>query len=51
MHVVEAFGLLLGETDLLDGDNLESCPLDLGEYSRRMALADRVRLDDAEGAL
>src|SRR6185437_16532166 len=51
MHVIETLGLLPGETDLLDGDNLESCPLDLGENGSRIALADRVRLDDAEGAL
>jgi len=51
MDVVEALGLLLGEDDLLDGDELEAGLRDFGEDGGGVALADGVRLDDAESAL
>ena len=51
MNMVETFGLLHAERQLLDGDNLESGLFDLRENDAGMSIADRVRLDDAEGAL
>ena len=51
MDGIEALGLRLGDGLLLDGHNLESGLVDLGEDGAGVALADRVGLDDAEGAL
>jgi hypothetical protein len=51
MNVVKALGLLLGDGELLDGDDLESCLLNLGEDGACMTFTDCVRLNDAERAL
>ena len=51
VDVVEALGLLLGEDDLFDGEELEADLGDLGEDGGGVALADGVRLDDAKGTL
>jgi len=51
VDVVEALGLLLGEDDLFDGEELETGLRDFGEDGGGVALADGVRLDDAESAL
>ena len=51
VDVVEALGLRLGDGELLDGDDLEAGFVDFGEDGAGVALADRVWLDDAEGAL
>ena len=48
---IEALGLRLRDGLLLDGHDLEAGLLDLGQNGPGKALADRVRLDDAEGAL
>ncbi len=51
VHGVEALGLRLGEKHLLDGDDFEARLFDFRKNRGRVALADRVGLDDAEGAL
>ena len=51
MDVIEALGLRFGDGHPLDGDNLKSCLFNHGEDGGRRALADRVRLDDAECTL
>ena len=48
---IKALGLLLGDGLLLDGDDLKAGLVDLGQNGSGEAFADRVRLDDAEGAL
>jgi hypothetical protein len=49
--VVEALGLLLGDGLLFDGHDLKTGLVDFGQNGPGETLADRVRLDDAEGAL
>jgi hypothetical protein len=49
--MVEALGLRLGEVDLLEAYDLESCLGDLGEDGACVALANGVWLDDAKGTL
>ena len=51
MDGIEALGLRLGEKHFLDGDDFEAGLIDFGKHCGRVALADRVGLDDAEGAL
>src|ERR1700733_4345342 len=51
MNVVKALGLSLGDGNLLNGNDLESRLFNLGKNCACMALADGVRLDDAECAL
>jgi hypothetical protein len=51
MNVVKAFGLGLGDRNLLDGDELEAGLLDLGQNSCGIAGANGVGLDDAKGTL
>ncbi len=51
MHMVEALRLILSERNLLDGDDLKSGLFDLRENGAGKAFADRVRLDNAKGAL
>jgi hypothetical protein len=51
MHGIKALGLLFGNRLLLDSYDLKVGTLDLGQNGPGETLADRVRLDDAEGAL
>jgi hypothetical protein len=51
MDGVETLGLFFRDGLLFDGNDLKSGSLDLGQYCPSVAFADRVRLDDAEGAL
>jgi hypothetical protein len=51
MHVIETFGLLFGEGNLFDGNDLKAGLVNFGEDGCGVAIFDRVRLDDAEGAL
>jgi hypothetical protein len=51
MDMVEAFGLRLGDGCFLNSDNFETSLLDFGENGSCIALADRVWLNDAKGAL
>ena len=51
MDGIKTLRLGLGNRLLLDGNNLETGYLNLRQNSGGKAFADRVRLDDAEGAL
>jgi hypothetical protein len=51
VNVIEALGLRLRDGHPLDGDDLETGLLNLRQNCPGVALADRVRLDDAECAL
>src|SRR5258706_89477 len=48
---VESLGLALGEGDLPEAENPESCLLDAGDDPAEVALANRFRLDDGKGAV